>query len=313
MVVALPEIRLLQAAIAIARELNFSRAAESLHIGQSTLSKQIYELESQLGFKLFERNHQTVELTDAGRAFVEEAREALLHTERAVIAAKAVFNGADQILNLGKSAYTDPFLISTVLSVRLPLFPGLRIKQWSNYSNELARQVISGTLDLAITTGIPENPKLSMLQLADSPFYLAMPEDDQLADRRDLILEQLHDRIWILLSQQASPFLYDNILHVASEKGVYPRDILQVMSSEEVPELILEHGGVAFMPRAAAWRIARDEITMRPLSEPRLRLVTNLAVRADSKSRLVKEFVRATSRKLDSLIQKQQRQLPLTG
>ena len=138
MVVALPEIRLLQAAIGVARELNFSRAAESLHIGQSTLSKQIYELESQLGFKLFERNHQTVELTDAGRAFVEEAREALLHTERAVIAAKAVFNGADQILNLGKLADTDPdpFLISTVLSIRLPLFPGLRIKQWSNYSNE---------------------------------------------------------------------------------------------------------------------------------------------------------------------------------
>ena len=310
---ALPEIRLLQGAIAVARELNFSRAAESLHISQSTLSKQIYELESQLGFKLFERNHQTVELTDAGRAFVEEAREALLHTERAVIAAKAVFNGADQVLNLGKSASTDPFLISTVLSVRLPLFPGLRIKQWSNYSNELARQVIAGTLDLAMTTGIPENPKLSLLQLADNPFYLAMPEDDELADQRDLVLEQLHDRIWILLSEQANPFLYDKILHVASERNVYPRDVLQVMSSEEVPELILEHRGLAFMTRADAWRIARDEITMRPLSEPELRLVTNLAMRADSKSRLVKEFVRATSRKLSSVTQNQQRQLPLTG
>jgi DNA-binding transcriptional LysR family regulator len=89
--------------------------------------------------------------------------------------------------------------------------------------------------------------------------------------------------------------------------------LLQVMSSEEVPELILEHRGVAFMPKSAAWRIACDEITMRPLSEPRLRLVTNLTMRADSKSRLVKEFVRATSRKLNSLMQKQQRQLPLTG
>ncbi len=97
------------------------------------------------------------------------------------------------------------------------------------------------------------------------------------------------------------------------KKNVYPTDVLQVMSSEEVPELILEHRGVAFMPRAAAWRIARDEITMRPLSEPGLRLVTNLAMRADSKSRLVKEFVRATSRKLDGMMQKQQRQLPLTG
>ncbi|MGC1294438.1 MAG: LysR family transcriptional regulator, partial [Alloacidobacterium sp.] len=246
---ALPEIRLLQAAIALARDLNFSRAAESLHIGQSTLSKQIYELESQLGFKLFDRNHQTVELTEAGRAFVEEAREALLHTQRAVIAAKAVFNGADQILNLGKSAYTDPFLVSTVLSVRLPLFPGLRIKQWSNYSNELARQVVAGTLDVAMTTGIPENPKLSLLQLAESPFYLAMSEDDHIADHRDLVLEQLHDRIWILLSQQANPFLFDKTLHVAAEKSVYPRDVFQVMSYEEVPELILEHRGLAFTPR----------------------------------------------------------------
>jgi DNA-binding transcriptional LysR family regulator len=267
----------------------------------------------QLGFKLFERNHQTVELTDAGRAFVEEAREVLLHAERAVIAAKAVFNGADQILNLGKSAYTDPFLISTILSVRPPLFPGLRIKQWSNYSNELARQVIAGTLDLAITTGIPENPKLSLLQLADSPFYLAMPEDDQLADHHDLLLEQLHDRIWILLSQQASPSCTTTFCMLLPKRNVSPRDVLQVMSSEEVPELILEHRGVAFMPRATAWRISRDEITMRPLSEPRLRLVTNLAVRADSKSRLAKEFVRATSRKLDSLMPSQQRQLPLTG
>ena len=70
--------------------LNFSRAADRLHIGQSTLSKQVYELESQLGFRLFDRNHQTVEVTDAGRAFVEEAREAVLHTERAVTAATAV-------------------------------------------------------------------------------------------------------------------------------------------------------------------------------------------------------------------------------
>jgi DNA-binding transcriptional LysR family regulator len=90
---ALPEIRLMQAAIALAEELNFSRAAERLHVSQPTLSKQIVELESQLGFRLFERNHQIVELMDAGRMFVEEAREAVLHTERAVLSAKAVSTG----------------------------------------------------------------------------------------------------------------------------------------------------------------------------------------------------------------------------
>jgi DNA-binding transcriptional LysR family regulator len=310
---ALPEMRLLQAAIVLARDLNFSRAAERLHIGQSTLSKQIYELESQLGLRLFDRNHQTVSITDAGRAFVEHANEAVSHTERAVSAATAIFNGADEILNLGKSAYTDPFLVSTLLSIRLPLFPGMRIKQWSNYSNELARQVISGELDVAITTGVPETPKLSLLQLADNPFYVTMGTDDSLVQHREIHLEQVRDRNWILLSRHANSYLYDMVLFVGSSKNVRPKDIFHVMSPEEVSELMLEHQALALLPRAAAWRIARDGITMRPLSEPQLRLVTNLAVRVDTKSRLVKEFVRATSRKIDTLRLKKQARLPLTG
>ena len=69
----LPEIRLLQAAIVLAEELNFSRAAERLRIDQSTLSKRIMELEGLVGLRLFERNRQLVEPTEAGRHFVEEA------------------------------------------------------------------------------------------------------------------------------------------------------------------------------------------------------------------------------------------------
>lgn len=310
---ALPEIRLMRAAIALAEELNFSRAAERLHISQPTLSKQIYELEGQLGFRLFERNHQTVELTDAGRMFVEEAREAVLHAERAVLSAKAAFNGADEILNIAKSPYGDPYLVSTLLSIRLPLFPGMRIKFWSNYSNELARQVIAGTLDLALITGVPETPKLTVLQIADDPFYIAMTLDDELTVNRELHLNDMHNRNWILLGRHAGPHLYDAIQLLASDKGVRATDIHHVMSPEEASELIREHNGLAFLPRTSAWRIARDGITMRPLVEDRLRLITNLAARSDSKSRLVNEFVRGTARKLSNVKNVVQRQLPLTG
>ena len=310
---ALPEVRLLQAVIAVARDLNFSRAAERLHIGQSTLSKQVYELETQLGFRLFNRNHQTVEVTDAGRAFVEEAREAVLHMERAISAATAVFNGADEILNLGKSAYTEPFLVSTMLSIRLPLFPGMRTKLWSNYSNELARQVIAGDLDLALTTGVQETPKLSLLPLPTILFISQCRRTIPWLCGQKPICSQMHDRDWIVLSRHANPYLYDMILFVASSKNSRPREIFQVMSPEEVAELILEHRGLAFLSRSAAWRIALGGITMRPLSEEKLRLVTNLAMRSDTKSRLVKEFARAASRKIDSLKFKVQGQLPLMG
>ncbi len=97
----LPEIRLLQAAIVLAEELHFSRAADRLHIGQSTLSKQIFKLEGEISFQLFRHNQQVVALTEAGRAFVEEARESVFHAERAVLTARAIFNGANEILNIG--------------------------------------------------------------------------------------------------------------------------------------------------------------------------------------------------------------------
>ena len=310
---AIPVIRLLQAAIALAEDLNFSRAAERLHIGQSTLSKQICELEGQLGFRLFELNHQRVDLTDAGRVFVEEAREAVLRAERAVLAAKATFSGADEILNIGKSPHGDPYLVSTLLSIHLPLFPGLRVKLWSDYSNELAHQVIAGTLDLALITGVPNNPKLSVLRVADDPLYVAMIADDDLAVNREVYLSCIHNRNWIFLGRQASPYLYDTFQIVASDKGAIAADISYVMTPEEASELIHEHRGIAFLPRTCAWRIARDGITMRPLIEDRLRLITNLATRSDSKSRLVKEFFRATAKKLGNIMPAIQRQLPLTG
>ena len=307
----LPEIRLLQAAIVLAEELHFSRAAERLNVSQSTLSKQIFKLERGLGFQVFKHSHQVAELTEAGRVFIVEACEVVSHAERAVLSARAVLDGPNEILNIGKSSYTEPILVSTLLSIRLSLFPEMRIKLWSNFSNELARQVGAGTLDLAVITGVPHKPQLSVLNIADNPFYIALPMGDELAAHRELRLEQMHKRNWILLGKHGNAHLYDTIHSVGADRGVHPLDIYHFTSPEEASELVREHHGLAFLPRSAAWRIARDGITMRPLAEPRLRLVTSLAMRADSKSRLVNEFVKAAGRKFSGIGQTAQRKLPL--
>ena len=117
------DIRLMEAAIALAEELNFSRAAQKLHITQPALTKRIAELEDRLGISLFARDHQMVDVSDSGRAFVEEARLSVLHGERAFQAAQRAARGVDVVLNFGRSPYTDPFLVTTLLSVQLPLFP----------------------------------------------------------------------------------------------------------------------------------------------------------------------------------------------
>lgn len=309
----LPDVRLLQAAITLAEELHFSRAAERLHIDQSTLSKRIQELENQLGVKLFKRDHQRVDLTESGSKFVEEARQAELHIERAVTSAKAASRGTDEVINIGKSPNTDPYLVSMILAIRLPLFPGLRIKLWSNYCHELAKEVAAGSLDLALTTGIPESAKLSFLRVAEAPFYIAMSSDDPLSGLKQVRLRDMRDRNWVMFSRHVNPHLYDTVQQQASSAGVGAADLHHVSSPEEAVPLILRDDGLAFLNRSGAWRIAQHGITMRPLAEDDLHLVTHLTVRSDSKSRLLSEFVKATARKLDSLRKPIQSELSLTA
>lgn len=309
----LPDISLLQAAIVLAEELHFGQAAVRLNISQPTLSKQIFRLERSIGLRLFDHNHQAAALSPAGEVFIAEAREVVFHAERAILSARAVVEGSTEILNFGKSSYTDPFLVSLLTSIALPLFPAMKIKLWSNYSNVLAQQVVAGTLDVALVTGVPPKSKLSRLEIANDLYYVTMSTGDELAAYKEVRLNQMERRLWVLFGPHTNAHLYNEILAVTSEREIYPSDILHFTTPDEASGLVREHYGLALLPPAAAWRIARDGITIRPLAEDRLRLVTCLAVRADSKSKLVNEFVKAAGRKLDGIGRKGQSKLPLTG
>jgi DNA-binding transcriptional LysR family regulator len=259
------------------------------------------------------RNHQNVEITEAGRRFVEEARHSVLHAERAVLNATAASHGAEEILNVGKSAFTDPFLVTTLQSVRLPLYPGLKVKLWSSYSQELAHKVATGELDMALVTSVPDAPTLSFLTVAETPLYIALSKEDPLADREELCLEDLRSCEWILPASNVNPHVFEMIQRAASKKGIVAADRHYVMTAEEASELVLARKGVAFLPCDAAWRIASEGIAMRPLAEEQLKLVTRLATRSDNKERLVSEYVRAAGRKLSGIALPLQGGLPLAG
>jgi len=113
------DIRHLQAVVILAEELNFTRAAQILRISQPALSKQITELEEQHRLHLFVREKgRIVQLTDAGRVFVQEARAALFHAERAIHLAHAAHRGVENVLLIGYSHYADRAWISTLLAIR---------------------------------------------------------------------------------------------------------------------------------------------------------------------------------------------------
>lgn len=287
------EVRYLQAAIVLAEELSYTVAAQRLCITQSTLSRQIAELESKIGLSLFMRNRKRVDLTDPGRVFVEESREAVWHSTRAVELARATSIGADCVLIVGRSPYTDQQLISTALSVRLPLYPKLQIRFRSEFSCELAQHVLTSEIDLAFVTCPPQTPRLSTVEVVRAPFYIAMPEQHPLSKKKSLTLRDMADTCWILFAQQAHPPLYQAIMHRIEEEGIQLKAVHHIVTCDEALHLVGENMGLAFLTKASALRRATPEIAVRPLVDETLVLDTHLAVRADNQSRLASEFVRA--------------------
>ena len=279
---------------------NYSRAARRLGIQQPTLTKRILELERLIGFQLFVRSTQFVEPTDACRQLVEEAKQCVFHAERAMHVARMAEQGAQAVLHIGKSQYTDPYLISVLTSVSLPLFPNLAVSLSSLPASELETEVLLGRLDLAIATGHFDHPKVTQLELMRTPFYLVVPEGSTFAEHSELTLSQLHQRTWVLFERRVHPGLYDHILKTANQEGVHPRTVHHVVTAEEAAKELYAGGGeVAFLTRAGAWRVAHNGLTVRPLTDPRLTISSKLIARADDSSRIVSEFARILKRKLD--------------
>lgn len=304
---------LVKSAIALAESLNFSRAAHARHISQPTLTKHISALEDWVGVPLFERDHQVVAIKDAGRAFIEEARLSVLHFDRAVQAARAVTQNSETVLNIGRSPYTDPFLISTLLSIRLPLFPLLKVELSSQFSCDLVHDVLAGSMDLAIATEPSMSPMLSATKIAQAPFYITMCKDDEAAVHEQLSMAALNGREWVLFERRVHPALYDAIIRVAQERRVTPAQIHHVMTAEEAFPFIAHGRCVAFLTKSGALRIARETMTVRPLVEESLLLRTYIAARADNKSKIVSEFMRTFVKKLSHFNTVKQLPLPISA
>jgi DNA-binding transcriptional LysR family regulator len=305
--------KLMESAIALAELLHFGRAARKLRISQPMLTKNIQDLESLVGGALFLRDRKHVLLSDVGRAYVQQARLSLLYGERAVQSARAVMQGVDETFHVGRTPYADPFLVSTLLSVQLPLFPHLKVDLVSKFSINLIDDLLAGVLDLAIANEPPESPLLTCVQVAEQPFYIAMSKREELARHPAVSLDQMNGRHWILFERQLHPPVYDAIIHAATQRGVRPQSIQHITAPEEAFPFLADGSAVAFVVKAGALLIARNGVTVRPLSESSLRLKTCLVCRADDDSKIASEFVRAYMRKMPDKKKHQQLPLPISA
>jgi DNA-binding transcriptional LysR family regulator len=287
------EVRHLRAVVVLAEELNFTRASDRLRITQSGFSKQINEVEAQHRLHLFIRtNKKNVELTEVGRIFVEEARRALLHIDRAVQLGHAAREASDSILTIGHSPDADQAWISAILAIRLPMYPKLRIQLISEFSSELVRSVMAGDMNLALVTAPPENSRITAAEFVQTSLYAVLPRTHAAAQKEDIALQDLATDEWILFARRAHPSIHDAIMEAAQREGIVPKHTHDIHTTQQAVHLVSEHVGVAILTKPAVV-VSVQGVVVKPLSDASLCFETCVIMRSDNDSRLANEFARS--------------------
>ena len=263
------ELRHLRYFVAVAEEENVTRAALKLHISQPALSRQVRELEDELGFLLLQRGANSLRLTEGGRVFLAEARAVLLRAEAAVTSARAAANGRQEELHLGYA----PSLTARILPPALRAFqaaqPGVRVVWHDQSTEEMLTGLREGQLHLAFLV----RPTRGMLrglrfeELARDPLRLASAPDHPFARKRFVTLAEAVREPIIAYSRKQYPEYHELLTNLFAASKNKPRIVEEHDSVTSLIAAVEAGNGVALAPESLAC-ISGPRLKLVPFSPP---------------------------------------------
>ena len=291
----MPDLRRLRYFVAVAEALHFGRAAARLHISQPPLSRQIQQLEREIGVLLFRRSKRRVELTDAGSYLLDEAREMLAKAETLAVRTRRVESGETGRLTLGFISTVDYSILPGLLSAYRAAHPGVTLELRELTSDVQLRELHEGRIDAGMMLAPVDDTALAMLPLLLEPLVAALPADDPLArSRAALSLTSLAGRPFVIFPRSAATGLYDAIIEFCRRCGFTPRIAQEAIQMQTIVSLVSAGLGVALVP-ASLRHMRRRGVVYRRLREDSPLLTVLLAWRAAHRSACLSQFV-ATAR-----------------
>ena len=295
------ELRHLRYFVSVGEEQHFGRAAERLHIAQPALSRQIKDLEKEIGCSLFERLPRGVKLSAAGKQFLTDARRILQDVDEAKRRAERIALGQAGTLRIGIATAIawHGTVVDAFREFRLR-HPDVELALHLQLSPHQIEAVLSGRLDAGFAS-TPTHSELVHYQFAADRMLLAVPKGHPLTKRERLRLRDLRNMPFIWFQRWVNPTFYEEMMQACARGGLSAPQIVQEAADRDTHLGLVQCGiGIAWLTESTRWHCPRG-IVLLPVEDMKVRLPFHLIWKKGNESPLLQKFVaqvKASSRRV---------------
>ena len=280
------ELRHLRYFVAVAEELNFTKAAQRMCTVQPSLSQQIKDLEHEVGVQLLIRSNRKVELTTEGVAFLKEARLSLEHAEKAMIDARQVANLQKDQLKIGFVPVAEMKVFPYIMPNIRAHFPQVKIHFHSMTDADQFQALHKGEIDVAFTRFANSHEAFEYIQIFQEPLVLIMPVDSPFAEQRSISIKSFEQQDFIISDPVASPQLYKIIQDFFKQNKIAVKVVQQSTNILLNVNLVGMGVGWSLVP-AYVIPLLGDKIVVKNTVEPLPMIGLYASYRKDQKNEVI--------------------------
>jgi LysR family hydrogen peroxide-inducible transcriptional activator len=260
------EVHQLRYFVAVADEGNFSRAAAKVRVAQPSLSQQIRKLEAEIGQPLFDRLPRSVVLTEAGRCFIDYARQILASigdARRCVDELKEAVTGK---LAVGAIPTVAPYVLPELVVKFQKDYPEVTLELVEDVTAGIARRIDAGELDVALASTCQQSPTLRRESLGNEPLLALVPETDALATKTLVEMDDLKSQRFLLLHEMHC--LSQQVHHLLEARRLRPEIALAGSQLTTIARMVAAGIGVSIVPQMMVKHQATPGCVSLPFAPP---------------------------------------------